>query len=94
MQRQPLHFCDILRSVTALRRRVLSVGRLDVNTSGLLLLTNCGHLKQVSRIACTMMRSMLRVCTRSRLWRRLWSSRTATSTGEAATARSCRLLPL
>jgi 16S rRNA U516 pseudouridylate synthase RsuA-like enzyme len=36
------------RSVLALRRRVLSVGRLDVNTSGLLLLTNCGHLKQVS----------------------------------------------
>ena len=48
MQRRPLHFCDILRSVSALRRRVLSVGRLDVNTSGLLLLTNCGHLKQVS----------------------------------------------
>jgi len=30
---------------------VLSVGRLDVNTSGLLLLTNCGHLKQVSAAA-------------------------------------------
>ena len=36
-------------SVRALSRRVLSVGRLDVNTSGLLLLTNCGQLKQVSR---------------------------------------------
>ena len=38
-------------SVRALSRRVLSVGRLDVNTSGLLLLTNCGHLKQVGAAA-------------------------------------------
>jgi hypothetical protein len=30
----------------------MSVGRLDVNTSGLLLLTNCGQLKQVRASAC------------------------------------------
>ena len=52
--------CALLRvthlrkcSVRALMRRVLSVGRLDVNTSGLLLLTNCGQLKQVSSSANT-----------------------------------------